>query len=170
MPVTVTAAADDGLFGRYTASCNVSLDYSSSRLQGAEPSDTAAFATMVVLFLACLLIISCMAKHNQVPMDPGALSVAPKSRWIMGDVARIACVYAIITQNCGGEVYGDYNIGFAAQWVLPFLFACTGAAFMTSTSSIWQYLLRCLYLFLAVRSPPCARTRHPSCLPAPELA
>ena len=63
-------------------------------------------------------------------------------RWLMLDVARIACVFCVISEHSGGTIYSEHNTGFCTQWVLQWLFVVSGVAFMMSRSAFGAYFVR----------------------------
>jgi len=64
------------------------------------------------------------------------------------DFARVFCVGIVVTEHSGGANLTDVNLMWGQQWVIPFLYLISGAAFQLSSASLVAYELRLLAVFV----------------------
>ena len=152
------AASDDFLFGHLSPYCNASLDYSHA------PSMHSAvgYGFMMLLYtLSAAFVFSRPLQNQREEAEERAAAIphaqqqraagqsTRKKRWVLLDVARIACVFCVVIEHSGGWEYSEHNAGFGAHWALQYLFVISGISFMMSKASFGVFFRRYALLFVA---------------------
>jgi hypothetical protein len=140
-------AAWDWLYGYATAEC-----------QEGGPWDNNVYSTQSRVFLplffaglVAAVVATGRAQHSESqtlkdsePHESGEADSRNKDM----DWVRILCVACIVTEHSGGWLWSNRNWMLTSQWVLQFLFIISGACFMISKKSCWQYIQRLSILFI----------------------
>lgn len=146
-------SARDWLYGVSTVRCGCGE-------QDNNPWTLASRIFLPVLYVSATAVILIGSSRKVAPLhsesdseDSGCELVQtppakpPERLWHL-DYARIVCVACVITEHCGGSHYSDRNIMWVQQWVLPWLYTISGISVMLSRSTLVQYELRLLVVFI----------------------